>query len=192
MLVSLTGGNSRMGSVDVELVALLEEALEALGPDPSSERARLLASLAVEIQHGADDARRMALGREAMAIARATQDPVALGYVLTRSWTMLDGSRPWHIEFGRVNAEAEAMAGEIGDTNTLRDTRIFQQAIASMVGDRAEAELQLTAYRRIADQSRRRDLRVSPRNHRASRRFAGVSRKTKTGLESGRFRSILK
>ena len=83
VLVSLTGGNSRMGSVDEELVALLEEALEALGPDPSSERARLLASLAVEIQHGADDARRMALGREAMAIARATQDPVALGHVLT-------------------------------------------------------------------------------------------------------------
>ncbi len=160
VLVSLTGGSSRVGNVDTELVSLLEEALEGLGSDPSSERARLLASLAVEIQHGADDVRRMALGREAMAMARATQDPVALGYVLTRSWTMLDGSRPWHIEFGRITDEAEAMAEEIGDTNTLRDTHIFQLAIASMVGDRSEADSRLAALQRLADQSRRRDSRV--------------------------------
>ena len=68
-----------MGNVDAELVALLEEALAALAPDPSPERARLLSSLAVELQHGADDARRTSLGREALAVARETEDPVALG-----------------------------------------------------------------------------------------------------------------
>ena len=73
---------------------------------------------------------------------------------------MLDGSRPWHIEFGKMNDEAEAMAEEIGDTNTLRDTHVFQLAIASMVGDRAEADARLAALQRLADQSRRRDSRV--------------------------------
>ena len=52
------------------------------------------------------------------------------------------------------------MAAEIGDTNTLRDTQVFQLAIASMVGDRAEADRRLTALQRLADQSRRRDSRV--------------------------------
>jgi hypothetical protein len=160
VLVGLTGGSSRVGNVDEEIVALLEEALATLAPDPSPERARLLASLAIELQHGVDDARRMTLGREAMDVARATEDPVTLGYVLTRSWTMMDGSLPWHDEFGRMNSEAAVLAERAGNGAVLRDTHLFRLAIAAMQGDGSEADAQLAAYVRLADQSRRRDARV--------------------------------
>ena len=160
VLVSLSGVSSRIGNVDEEVVALLEEALATLAPEPSPERARLLASLAVELQHAPDDSRRMALGREAMAVARAIEDPVALGYVLTRSWTMMDGSRPWHLEFERMNVEAAALAERVGNTTVLSETHTFRQGIAAMKGDSAEADAQLAAYVRLADQSRRRAARV--------------------------------
>ncbi len=161
VLVSREGANQRVGNVDTELVALMEEALAALGPAPSSERARLLSSLAVELQHGADDARRTSLANEALAVARETGDPVALGHVLLRSWAMIDGSRPWHVEFAGRNAEAATFAEATGNIDALRATEMFAMCMASMTGDRVEADAHLDTYVRLGDRSRRRDVRVS-------------------------------
>ena len=51
---------------------------------PSAERARLLATLAVEISYGDDWRRRLALTDEALAIARGLDDDDTLSYVLAR------------------------------------------------------------------------------------------------------------
>ncbi len=160
VLVIREGANSRIGNVDTELVALMEEAIDALGPAPSPDRARLLSSLAVELQHGADDARRAGLASEALAVARETGDPIALGHVLLRSWAMIDGSRPWHLEFAALNAEAAAFAEATGNVDALRATEMFALAMASMVGDRAEADAHLASYVRLGDRSRRLDVRL--------------------------------
>ena len=161
VLVVRDGANQSVGNVDAELVALMEEALAALGPAPSSERARLLSSLAVELQHGADDARRTSLASEALAVAREIGDPVALGHVLLRSWAMVDGSQPWHTEFAALNAEAAEFAEATGNVDALRNTELFTFCMASMVGDQLEADAHLAAYVRLGDRSRRHDVRVN-------------------------------
>ena len=78
-------------------------------------RAQLLVVARGRAAVGRRDERRMALAREALEMARATHDPDALGYVLGRSWAMLDASRPWHVEFAPIDEGAEAVAAEAGD-----------------------------------------------------------------------------
>ena len=76
------GGAGRAGAVDTERVAVLERALEVVGTDDSPERARLLATLAIELSHGAEWERRLALADEAVACARRLGDEVTLLRVL--------------------------------------------------------------------------------------------------------------
>ena len=76
------GGASRAGAVDTERVAVLERALEVVGPDDSPDRARLLATLAIELSQGAEWERRLALADEAVACARRLGDEVTLLRVL--------------------------------------------------------------------------------------------------------------
>ena len=155
VLVSTSSGSTNIGSVDDELVALLDEALAALPTGPSPVRAQLLSSLAVELSWEPERGRHLALAREALEMARTTRDPETLGYVLTRSWATLDGTRPWHAEFKAVNEEAEVAAVETGDTRALLDVHNYLLWIAAMMGDRPEVERRFEAYVRLADQMRR-------------------------------------
>jgi hypothetical protein len=70
MLVRAALANSRglpsvIGAVDTDRVAITEAALESVGPEPTAERARLLAHLAAELCFAGDDRRRVALSDEA-------------------------------------------------------------------------------------------------------------------------------
>lgn len=69
---------------DPAMVALLEEALDALGEDDTALRAMLLARLAVELRFEDAWDRRAALGRQAVAVARRVGDPTTLGLTLFR------------------------------------------------------------------------------------------------------------
>jgi tetratricopeptide (TPR) repeat protein len=69
--------------VDVDKVAALEAALEAVGSADSPLRARLLATLALELVFDANAPdRRVAMSDEALAMARRLQDPPTLVPVL--------------------------------------------------------------------------------------------------------------
>jgi DNA-binding SARP family transcriptional activator len=72
---------SRLGG-DRVIVALLEEALAALGEEDTPLRARLLARLAGALRDDRDPAPRVAIGRRAVATARRTGDRSALTYAL--------------------------------------------------------------------------------------------------------------
>lgn len=74
-----------VGRVDEPLVALYEEALEALGPEDSVLRARLLSQLAVELYWTPSRDRRRVLCEEAMAVARRAGDREALAHVVASS-----------------------------------------------------------------------------------------------------------
>ena len=76
------GGAGQAGSVDTERVAVLEHALAVVGPGDSPERARLLATLAIELSQGGEWERRLALADEAVACARRLGDEVTLLRVL--------------------------------------------------------------------------------------------------------------
>jgi len=189
-LVHTTAGSTRAGNVDDELVDLLEEARAALGPDPSPSPtlARLLASIAVELQWGPEAERRMALSAEALEVARATGDADTLAYVLNRQWTGIDGSQPWHVDFGQLNAEAEAFALETGDANSLLQVRRYDTWIAAMVGDRARLEAAFAASVRLTDQIRRPAAKVITRFDEAALaafegRLADAERLTIEGMQ---------
>ena len=81
------GLGAGLGGFEVQLldplqIDLLEEALAALGPDPSAMRAWVLARLSVALSLVADEQRRQALSEEAVSVARAVGDQRALGYAL--------------------------------------------------------------------------------------------------------------
>jgi class 3 adenylate cyclase len=155
ILVRTSTGSTRAGTVDPELVALLEEALAGIPTKPSPMRAQLLSSLATELQWSGDHDRRMALAREALDMARATRDSEALGHVLGRSWAMIDATRPWHVDFKDLIDEAEAVTSETGDASVIREVHRYNTWLAAMQGDRDEMESRFEAYCRVVDQMRR-------------------------------------
>ena len=78
MLANHRGWASLTGAVDSERVAMLEEALDAVGPGDTSNRVRLLATLVAELTFDDDLDRRRAFASEAVAIARRLDDERAL------------------------------------------------------------------------------------------------------------------
>jgi class 3 adenylate cyclase len=90
MLVRAALANSRglpsvVGAVDADRVAITQAALESVGPQPTADRARLLAHLAAELCFAGDDRRRVALSDEAEGIARSLGDDGLLAWVLNRT-----------------------------------------------------------------------------------------------------------
>ena len=75
---------SSVGKVDTQRVAALEAALEAVGLDDTPTRARLLATLGLELTYAGDPERRVHLADEALAIARVCGDAVTLAHVLVQ------------------------------------------------------------------------------------------------------------
>lgn len=77
------------GVVHTTLVALLEEALQRLDPADSALRARALARLAGALYWSGARQRCIALGEEAVAMARRVGDPAALAFTLDNLHTAL-------------------------------------------------------------------------------------------------------
>ena len=82
VLANNRGLHSDSGVVDYDRVAALEAAVEALGESDSSSRARVLATLAVELAYSGDWRRRHDLADEALAVARRVGDEATLARVL--------------------------------------------------------------------------------------------------------------
>ncbi|MES1193168.1 MAG: AAA family ATPase, partial [Solirubrobacterales bacterium] len=90
VLANNRGFVSASGVVDDERIHALEEALDAVGPDDSAQRAVLLATLAAELAFSPTDReRRVAYSDEALAIARRLDDPAALSRVLSLRFVTL-------------------------------------------------------------------------------------------------------
>ncbi len=79
-----TRGWASTGAVDQERVEVLQAAIEAVGTEDSSPRARLLATLAAETSYASDWRERLALSDQGLAVARRVGDDDALSYVLAR------------------------------------------------------------------------------------------------------------
>lgn len=103
-LANNRGGASRAGTVDAERVAVIERALDACDDDTPA-RARLLATLAIELSQGPALERRIAVSDEAVAIARRSEDELTLVRVLLLT-----------IEANRVPA---TLAQRMADTDEL-------------------------------------------------------------------------
>jgi tetratricopeptide (TPR) repeat protein len=82
-LIRVRSVSTMVGLVDTERVDMLERALEAVGPDDSEARARLLALLAAELHYLDDPTPREEFSAEAVAIARRLGDPLVLVYTVS-------------------------------------------------------------------------------------------------------------
>jgi DNA-binding SARP family transcriptional activator len=130
---------SVFGITDRERVAVLEAAVDAVGPADSPTRARLLAVLALELFHTGDRARRLALSDESLAIARRLDDPAVLADVLV--------ARPFAIGGPDTLATRLAETGELveiarclGDPVAVHRAWWTRFRVAVEVGDTAEAD----------------------------------------------------
>jgi class 3 adenylate cyclase len=75
--------------VDADRVEMLEAAIEAVGEEDRPVRARLLATLGLELAWQPDHGRRLDLSAEALRISRALDDPATLAHVLlARDYTI--------------------------------------------------------------------------------------------------------
>ena len=81
MSLSHLGATSPFGRPDPEQISIVEDALVALGAEPTPARARLLIELAVQVGDTHVD-RGIAMATEAESIARALDDPDVLAAVL--------------------------------------------------------------------------------------------------------------
>ncbi len=90
VLANNRGFVSASGVVDDERLHALEDALAAVGPEDSAERAVLLATLAAELAFSPTDRnRRVELSDEALTLARRLDDPAALSRVLSLRFVTL-------------------------------------------------------------------------------------------------------
>ncbi len=76
--LGFAGRHAEAGIVDRDGIALLEEAVEALGDEQSALAVRVRASLADSLHFAAAEERTMALSGEALEMARSVGDPEAL------------------------------------------------------------------------------------------------------------------
>jgi hypothetical protein len=123
------------GSVSRERIAMLTEALEALGPDDSTWRARVLARLAMAL-YFADATERLALSAEAVAVARRIGDAGTLLTTLMARHLALWG--PDLIEERlRIATEVTELAESVGKGGRASEGRLWKTVDLLESGDSA-------------------------------------------------------
>ena len=139
------------GLVNRQLVALLQEALDGLGPQDSPLRARLLARLSLEFTFSDETKVTESLSLEAVAMARRLADPVALRSALDTRWMAVWGPDG----LGERTALAEEivrLARETGDREMELDGHAARAASSLEWGDVRAAQADIAAHARLAEE----------------------------------------
>jgi class 3 adenylate cyclase/tetratricopeptide (TPR) repeat protein len=140
---------SATGTVDAERVAALESALKRCHPGDTSERARLLANLAVELQYSGQRDRRRMLSDSALAMARRIGDPAALAHVLLGRCSAIWEPSTAQEQIDNT-AELVEVADRLGDPAVLAWAHIWRCIFATAVADMPEAARSLQMVRASA------------------------------------------
>jgi tetratricopeptide (TPR) repeat protein len=145
-------GRERVGA-DHDWIALLEEALVALGDGDSALRARVQACLAMALYWSDGPERRDALSRDAVAMARRLGDIATLAFVLDFRLKAVWG--PGGIE-ERLSTAAEilALAQASGDRRLELEGRRWKVMSLLELGDVGAADREIAAVTHIADELR--------------------------------------
>jgi class 3 adenylate cyclase/tetratricopeptide (TPR) repeat protein len=120
------------GFLDHDKVAVLEAAIDAIGPADSPPRARLLAVLAAELALSSDPARRDACGDDAVAIARRLDAPHTLLAALIGRNTAATVRR----ESMALYVEAVTLAEELDDQVAVALSAATLVTVGFTLGDR--------------------------------------------------------
>lgn len=142
-------GGFEIALFDQVQIELLEEALRAVDPADSPQRAQLLARLSVALSFVAEE-RRLDLSTDAVAMARRLGDQSAVGYALAAFCDAISG--PAHSEARReAAAEVVALGLARGDRQLeLLGRRLLIVALLEL-GEIAAADTQMRAFSAAAD-----------------------------------------
>jgi class 3 adenylate cyclase len=154
-------------TVDTDRIEVLEAALEAVGEADPPVRARLLATLGLELAWQPDPTRRVALSQEALHIARTLDDPATLAHVLlARDYTITDAQNV--AERFDATTELLAIAERLGDPVIASRALSLRVKVAVEGGDVAEAERSLVRNEALVAELGQTDLTFFVLHHRAS------------------------
>jgi tetratricopeptide (TPR) repeat protein len=146
------------GAIEVKIldpvqVELLQEALAALGAEPTPWRVWVLARLSVALSLMGREDERVALSDEAVETARRVDDPAALGHALVARCDATAG--PDHCERrARDAAEIVQIAIASGDLKLEALGRRHRVVALMELGRVAEADVEIRGFATIADRLR--------------------------------------
>jgi len=138
-------------TVDDELVGLLEEAREVLGPRDGGLHARVLGRLAVALYFSDDTERRAELGREAVDMAKRVNDTGALAYALSARRFALWGPETLD-ERLEVATTILELARSVGDRDLTLLGHRWRIVSLLELGDIASVAQQIEEYSHIAEE----------------------------------------
>jgi tetratricopeptide (TPR) repeat protein len=148
---ALTYGNAFVvGMVDKELVGMLRECLDALPPDDAKTRARVLARLAGAMQPAVDPVPPMEMARDAITLARTTDDEATMFAVLRSALSaLMDFASP--TERIPLNREFEALAAKRGNAAGQFRSHLRLMFDGAEIGDRQMLDDAVDAAEHIAN-----------------------------------------
>jgi eukaryotic-like serine/threonine-protein kinase len=138
---------------DDRLVPLLEEALAALGDEDDKLRSTLLARLAGALRDERTRERRDQVSRDAVELARRTNDPEVLAYALDGRASAIHGPDRLDECLG-LGTELRELAARIGDRERVVAGHMIRIMMLLTLGDVRAAEADLAASTRIAEDLR--------------------------------------
>jgi class 3 adenylate cyclase len=142
------------GRVDEELIALIEEALETVGPEDSPLRSQLLSGLAQELYWVDAAGRSNDVGIEALEMARRVGDPESLAFALIRR-QFTGGVGPDETRRRlRESDEMHDLAKRLGDRELELRAHAYRLRDRLELGDIDEVDADLAAYERLAKELR--------------------------------------
>jgi len=152
------GVPSAAGRVDSDRVAVIEAGLAAIGDADTPDRARLLATLGLELTFTSDRERRTCLSDDALAMARRLGDASTIAHVLlARRYTI---AAPGTLDERLENsAELVSVADRVGDPVLQAWAAWVRYRTTLESADVKEADRWLEVLDRITDDLRRPNLR---------------------------------
>lgn len=139
------------GVQDLELEAVLDEALVAVGPEDSPLRVDLLAALAISHMFGPRPERHLALAREAVEMARRPGGQAALAHALFGQMVASGGSASAR---ERLRGATELVALAAGEPALLLDALLGEAILQIEVGNFAGFEAAMIRHAQLAKAGR--------------------------------------
>ena len=141
------------GNVDERLVALIDEVLEAIGPEQSARRASLLSAKAQELYWVDAQGVAAPLIAEAIEIARAVDAPTTLAAALHRQLFIPVGPDAARERLA-IADEMLAIGQASGDTESVLRAHAYRVQNRLELGEIEAVDRELEAYAAIADELR--------------------------------------
>jgi class 3 adenylate cyclase len=152
-LANNRGFASGFGAIDVERVAAIARALELDHPPQPARHARLLSLQAQELTFEPEHARRRALAREAIRLAREARDPRTLAAVLEDALYSCWAPDTLAERAGHVR-EVQALLPQVEDLNLELLAGVNETHVAVELCEFARADATVARMRAIAEQTR--------------------------------------